>query len=51
MVAVTEALLGAILTIDLAQFGIVLEHRGRLAAVEKQVADRSRPDGGEPADD
>lgn len=34
-----EWLLGAILAIDLAQFGMTLDHRGRIATVEEAVAD------------
>lgn len=29
----------AILAVDLAQFGMTLEHRGRIASVEREVSD------------
>lgn len=32
-----EWILGAVLAVDLAQFGLVLDHRGRLSAVEEAV--------------
>lgn len=40
-------LLALIATVDLAQFAVTLEHRGRLAAVEQSIPDRqARADGG-----
>lgn len=44
------SLLALIVTIDLAQFGVTLEHRGRLSAVEERLSDPMRTDGGEPDD-